>query len=263
MNPAEFANIDRAEQILWWYRGMTAMFLRLTERHLPVRDNLQVLEAGSGTGYFASVLQRRYPWHVIATDLSVDGLRYSRRHGIRQMAAADMRTLPFDNSSFDALFSMDALVHLEAGRESVALGEFARVLRPGGYVALRVSSLDVLRSRHSQFAHERQRFTKERLTRAVRSAGFDILRCTYANALLLPVALARFRVWEPLTRKPPASGVEPVHPALNKLLEMPLQAETVLLSAGFNLPAGQSLLLFGRKAPGGAAGGSSPGHTHG
>lgn len=263
MNPAEFANIDRAEQILWWYRGMTDMFLRLTDKLLPIRDKLQVVETGSGTGYFASVLQRHYPWQVTATDLSLDGLRYSRRHGLRALTAADMRVLPFRRDSFDALFSMDVLVHLEAGREGEALREFARVLRPGGYIALRVSALDILRSRHSQHAHERQRFTKDRLTAVVRSAGFHVLRCTYANSLLLPVALAKFRVWEPLTRKPPTSGVQLVSPALNKLLELPLQAETALLSAGVNLPAGQSLLLFGRKTQGGAEPGSSRGDTRG
>jgi hypothetical protein len=42
-----------------------------------------------------------------------------------------------------------------------------------------------------------------------------MLRCTYANALLMPVALAKFRIWEPLTRQPPASGVQPVPPWLD------------------------------------------------
>jgi len=48
-------------------------------------------------------------------------------------------------------------------------------------------------------------------------AGVRVLRCSYVNSLLLPVALVKFRVWEPLLRKPPASGVEPVAPWLDKL----------------------------------------------
>ena len=35
-------------------------------------------------------------------------------------------------------------------------------------------------------------------------AGIRVLRCTYANSLLLPVALAKFRLWEPLMRQAPA-----------------------------------------------------------
>ena len=34
--------------------------------------------------------------------------------------------------------------------------------------------------------------------------GIRVLRCTYVNSLLLPVALSKFRVWEPLTA--PAAG---------------------------------------------------------
>jgi hypothetical protein len=112
---------------------------------------------------------------------------------------------------------------------------------------LRVSALDVLTSRHSQFAHEKQRFTRSRLIEAVRRHGVEVIRCTYANSLLMPVALAKFRVWEPLTRQPPASGVEPVSPWLNTLLRAPLEIEAKWIGAGFNFPAGQSLYLVGRK----------------
>jgi hypothetical protein len=78
-------------------------------------------------------------------------------------------------------------------------------------------------------------------------AGVRVLRCTYVNSLLLPVALAKFRVWEPLLRKPPASGVEPVAPWLDKLLYAPLALEAAWLGAGHRFPAGQSLVLIGEK----------------
>ncbi|MBM3740630.1 MAG: class I SAM-dependent methyltransferase, partial [Acidobacteria bacterium] len=51
---------------------------------------------------------------------------------------------------------MDVLVHMPPGGEDTPMREVARVLRPGGLLALRVSALDILRSRHSAFAHERQ-----------------------------------------------------------------------------------------------------------
>jgi hypothetical protein len=69
-----------------------------------------------------------------------------------------------------------------------------------------------------------------------------VLRCSYANSLLLPVALAKFRLWEPLLRMPPASGVEPVPGWLDRLLYAPLALEAALLRAGIDLPLGQSLV---------------------
>jgi SAM-dependent methyltransferase len=207
-----------------------------------------VLEAGCGTGHFAALAESRYGWPVFPVDLSWEGLSCGRRAGARRLAQADVANLPFPADSFDLVLCLDVLVHFSQGEEGRALAEFARVLKPGGRLLLRVAALDVLRSRHSEFAEERQRFTRKRLLRAVEEHGFRVLRCTYANSLLLPVALARFRVWEPLTRKAPQSGTAPVAPWLDRLLYLPLAAESRWIGAGGNFPAGQSLLLLGEKA---------------
>jgi SAM-dependent methyltransferase len=55
------------------------------------------------------------------------------RHRALEGAVADVRALPFDHDSFDAVVSNSTLDHLE-GREEVAmaLGEIRRVIRPGG-----------------------------------------------------------------------------------------------------------------------------------
>jgi hypothetical protein len=143
---------------------------------------------------------------------------------------------------------MDVVVHLPRGKEDKPLAEFARVLEPGGLLALRVSALDILRSQHSEFAHERQRFTKSRLLALAERHGFRTLRCTYANSLLMPVALFKFRLVEPLLGGQASSGVEPVAPWLDSLLYAPLAAEAALLAGGVNLPLGQSLILLAEKS---------------
>jgi hypothetical protein len=73
------------------------------------------------------------------------------------------------------------------------------------------------------------------------------LRCTYANSLLLPVAAAKFRIWEPLLRRPPRSGVEPVPGWLDRILYASLAWEAGWVGKGRNLPAGQSLLWIGER----------------
>jgi SAM-dependent methyltransferase len=225
---------------------MNRILFRMLQDVAGDRRFNRVLEAGCGTGYFASLLKER-GWPVCAIDLGMEGLRYARGSGIDRIAQADVRHLPFPDESFDALFSMDVLVHMQRGEESQALRELARVIEPGGLLVMRVSAFDLLRSRHSEFVGENQRFTRGRLLRQARNAGFHPIRCTYANALLLPVALAKFRLWEPLTGQKPASGVQPVHPTLNKMLHAPLALESRLIGAGINLPVGQSVVLAARK----------------
>jgi hypothetical protein len=106
----------------------------------------------------------------------------------------------------------------------------------------------MLRSRHSLFAQERQRFTLGRIERAVEERGFRVERATYLNSFLMPVALFKFRIWEPLTRAPAASGVEPVPAWLDRLLYAPLHLEASMLSRGMSFAAGQSILLLARKS---------------
>jgi SAM-dependent methyltransferase len=247
MNPAEFANIAKSEKEFWWYRGMRKILSGVLDPFLAGRRVTRALEVGCGTGYFSRVCQERYGWPVYPLDLGWEGLRYCQEMGLDRLVQADMRALPFQAGAFDLLMSLDVIVHLPRGEEDEAVREMARVLAPGGLLAVRTSALDILRSRHSEFAGERQRFTRGRLEAAVKRQGIRVLRSTYANSLLMPVALARFRLWEPLTRQPAASGVEPVAPWLDRLLYAPLTAEFAWLSAGFNLPVGQSIILIGEK----------------
>ena len=97
------------------------------------------------------------------------------------------------------------------------------------------------------FVEERQRYTKRRLRHLCRKAGLEVRRLTYLNSFLLPVAFLKFRVWEPLTGAAPTSGVAMPPPWLNRLLELPLRAESALVGAKVNLPLGQSLLLAASK----------------
>ncbi len=249
MNPAEFSNIARSEQRFWWYRGMNRILFRLLDPIARSHHFDRILEAGCGTGYLASLLERRYRWRMFPVDLGWQGLQHAQSLGLSRLAQANIARLPFPDAMFDALLSMDVIVHFPRGEEGAAMSELTRVLAPGGLLAMRVSALDILRSRHSEFAHERQRFTRARLVRLAESCGISVERCTYANSFLLPVALAKFRIWEPLTGRSPSSGVEPVHRILDRLLGAPFRLEAACIGAGINLPLGQSLLLLGYKRP--------------
>jgi len=247
MNPTEFSNIAAAESAHWWYRGMFRILDGILDRHLAPLKPRRIIEAGCGTGYTASILQAERGWRIFPVDLGWDGLAYARASGLARLTNADVRQLPFAEASCDALLSLDVIVHLERGEEGAALKEFARVLRPGGRLVVRVAALDALRSRHSIFIDERQRFTRRRLVEAAKRCGFHVIRATYCNTLLVPVAWFLFRIWEPLTGKAPQSGVALPANSLNTLLEIPLRAESLWLGAGLNLPIGQSLILVAEK----------------
>jgi SAM-dependent methyltransferase len=251
INPAEFAHIFATEESFWWFRGMDRMLWQFLDPHLSAFAGVPACEVGCGTGWVSQQLRQRYPaCPVTSLDLEQEGLSYASRRGLTELVVGDIRMLPLANEAYRLLLALDVIAHLVPGEEQYAADEFARVLQPGGILVLRASAFDWLRSRHSAFVHERQRVTKARLRPVLDRAGFQILRATYANTLLLPVSLLKFRIWEPLVKAKPKSGLQPIHPALNCALECVLRMETAWLRSGRNLPVGQSLWVIARKREG-------------
>ena len=247
MNPAEFDFIARAEQHFWWYRGMQQIMFALLDK-VNLKSGSRVLEAGCGTGFFAKSLAERYAWRMVPVDLGAEGLVYAKGMGLSCLVQSDIVGLPFRDSSFDAVVSMDVVVHLPRGEEEKAFSEFARVINPGGHLILRVSALDILRSQHSIHATERQRFTRSRLIEQIIRNGFTVDWCSYANSILMPIALIKFRIIEPLSGGEPESGVQPVPPWLDAILSAALRFESLCLGRRISFPIGQSLILLARKA---------------
>jgi SAM-dependent methyltransferase len=247
MNPAEFANIAAAERDLWWYRGMKQILFAMLDPIARASHFERVLEAGCGTGHLSATLAARYGWNMTPLDADAAGLGYARDSGLRRLVQGTITALPFRNESFDAMLSIDVIPHLDRGQEHLAFAEFARVLKPGGLLVVRAAAFDALRSRHSEFVNEVQRFTRPQLSAAAERAGLCVERATYANSLLLPIAAFKFRIWEPLTQQAPASGVGPVPGWLDALLYTPLRMEAALIAAGRSLPVGQSVILIARR----------------
>jgi SAM-dependent methyltransferase len=246
-NPSDFANIARTEESFWWFRGMREISFALLDPRIPAGRIRRVLEAGCGTGHFASLLRQRYDAAVVAIDLEWEGIRYCRERHSALPAQASIAALPFPDGAFDLVTNMDVLVHFPEGQEGAPFAELVRVVRPGGLLFLRTAALPIFRSRHSVFTWERQRFTRRRLAALARANHLEILRLTYANFLLTPLAFVKFRLWEPLTRQPPASGLVPLPGWLDPLLYAPLALERWWLAQGGGFPWGQSLYLLARK----------------
>lgn len=100
---------------------------------LPVAADATVLDLGAGTGKLTRILADRYS-RVIA----VEPLAELRTILAERVPAADVRDgaaerIPLGNAEVDAVFAGQAF-HWFAN--AVAVGEIARVLRPGGVLAL-------------------------------------------------------------------------------------------------------------------------------
>ena len=100
---------------------------------LPVASGATVLDLGAGTGKLTRVLARRYA-RVIAVE-PLDGMRAILERVVRDVEAlpGNAEQIPLDDASVDAVFAAQAFHWFDHAR---AIPEIARVLRPGGVLAI-------------------------------------------------------------------------------------------------------------------------------
>lgn len=97
----------------------------------------QVLDVCAGRGHLGEALATTYGVRITFVDLSVAQLGELSRSGRddhRNVCAGDVLRLPFRNGSFDIVVGHSFLHHVRD--VPTALAELARVVRPGGTVAL-------------------------------------------------------------------------------------------------------------------------------
>jgi SAM-dependent methyltransferase len=100
---------------------------------LPLGEDAEVLDVGAGTGKLTRLLTQRYR-RVIAVE-PLDGMRVILERVVpaAESLAGSAEAIPLPDASVDGVFAGQAF-HWFASGEAVA--EFARVLRPGGVLAL-------------------------------------------------------------------------------------------------------------------------------
>ena len=103
-------------------------------REAPVKERLDILDVGTGPGFFAINLALA-GHHVTAVDVTEEMLNHARKNAKAYGAQVDFclnngDSLPFEDESFDLIVNRNVIWNLE--RPERAFKEGIRVLRPGG-----------------------------------------------------------------------------------------------------------------------------------
>ncbi len=235
------------EDTHWWFEGMESITARLLAKAGGLADSRprRILDAGCGTGRNLVFLGRY--GEVVGLDGSAVALECCRERGLEQLVQGTVNALPFADATFDLVTSFD--VWTAAGVDDrAALQESARVLRPGGHLLVRVAAYDWLRSRHDEEWTIQHRYQRRELCAKVRAAGFEILRSSYANTWLLPVALAKRLAerWFPPPEDTSDLELGARRSVGTRLLRALLASEGPWVATS-GLPCGLSLIVLARK----------------
>ncbi|MBA3439612.1 MAG: class I SAM-dependent methyltransferase [Pyrinomonadaceae bacterium] len=255
MQTDDYAHLYALEEEFWWFTGMREITAALLDPFcLPAPGKTRsILDAGCGTGGNLTWLERyagRGP--VVGIDLISDALQFCRARRHPRLTQASVTDLPFADASFDLLTSFDVLVQLPGARsDERAMREMYRVLRPGGIAFVRAAAYEWMRSGHDQALGTQRRYRLGQLVERMEGVGFKILRATYANSRLLPLAMLRRLVLKPIGLADSGSDVKPLSPQLrwlNRLLTSTLQGEARLLQhPQARLKFGLSAICIARK----------------
>jgi len=230
----------------------------------PIRPGEQVLDLGCGFGRHAFEAYRRGA-HVVAVDRSAEELEQvsglfaamaasgeAPAGTLARTVRADLLSLPFPDASFDVVIASEVLEHIPD--DESAMAEIARVVRPGGRVAVTVPRWwpericwALSRDYHEVDGGHVRIYRGDLLAQRLTSAGLVVTGSHHAHALHAPYwwlncALGResipsrlyhrVLVWD-IVKRPwlTRSAEQALNPVLGKSLVMYADAPAALGAA--------------------------------
>ncbi|HET7338283.1 MAG TPA: class I SAM-dependent methyltransferase [Candidatus Dormibacteraeota bacterium] len=231
------------EDVHWWFVARRRIFLGLLDRYLHGTAG-RILDVGCGTGTMLRYLERYGDAEGI--DVDADAIEYCHARGLTRVAQGAADSLPFAEDTFGLVTALDVIEHIEDDRAVFA--ELRRVLRPGGTLLVSVPAYRFLWGRQDDINLHKRRYVAPEIRERLTSAGFEVLRVSYINAILFP-AIAAVRLVRHLLPKPRTLESDFAFPAprpLNFLLAEVFGAERFVVKQ-VDIPFGVSIMALARK----------------
>jgi ubiquinone/menaquinone biosynthesis C-methylase UbiE len=236
----EYRRMAENEDKHWWYAATRALLQQELEGRLPVDGRF--LDAGGGTGATCAWLAEH--GELVASDFVVEAMTmYRELHpGALGYVPADVQHQPFADGSFDAVTCIGVLCHRSIPDPLVAVGELARVVRPGGIVCMWEPGVRRLRRAHDRVTHTARRFSLAEVRSLAERAGLQVERATGAYSFLVPPAAIK----AVLERGRERSDLGKHEGGLGGVLARCAAAERAVLRRT-SLPTGLALVVIARR----------------
>lgn len=142
-----------------------------------------IVDVAGGDGYWAAQLTKAGA-HATAIDIAENKLHRGRKlPQAPGLVKGDALRLPFPDRSVDGLLSICAIEHFPDGE--AALAEMARIIKPGGLLALSADVLSAegrwqqLSKGHRERYHVVETYDLPKLTKLLDAVGFDVERSAH------------------------------------------------------------------------------------
>lgn len=194
LTPEYYGILKAVEEQHPWALAMRSLALDLLRRCTDGVRQPKVLDAGCGAGLFLSKCGEELDGAALTGfDLSLYGLREAQKRGLLRLAAAHSGELPFPSGEFHVVACQDVLQHLTPIEAGQTLQEFARVLRPDGWLLLRTAARRGLPGKKHLDSADYRQWEPEKLQAALAEHGFEVEFLARVN--WLPGLFADLKAW--------------------------------------------------------------------
>lgn len=236
----EYDKMAASEVQHWWYITLHCQIYSTIKNRVASR-NVDILDAGCGTGGLMQYLAKRGYAQVKGFDVSDYAIAHCRSKGldVLQASLTDVAGV-YAGQQFDVITCCDALYFLQTEQQKEVLVQLCRMLRPGGLLILNLPALELFSGIHDISVGIGKRYHHRMLPALLPASSYSY---RYWPVCLSPfIAIARYR-----QRLRMASGgfqinsdVTQPGAVINSVLRLALRLEITLPAI---IPFGSSLFV--------------------
>lgn len=140
-----------------------------------LRPGMSILDAGCGVGQWTDYLLKR-GFRVTSVDSSKEMLMAARREfSAGNFMKMDIRSLRFDDESFDGILAALVLIHFDKTDIPQVIREFKRLLRRNGAICISVWDIDPLKTNLKKVALPETFLSETEMYNYLKSEEFKVV----------------------------------------------------------------------------------------
>lgn len=157
INSAEYEAMYRTESELWWYRILHLKVLRSISSHFPSNKNIEILDAGCGTGGMLQSLKNEGYHHIKGFDFSVDAVRLCKTRGldVEQFSLLEKEEA---TKQYDVVICNDVLYQFDDAEMLQAFQNLSSKVKKGGVLISNNQAFEAFRGTHDIAVGSKRRF---------------------------------------------------------------------------------------------------------
>ncbi len=237
------SSLAEIEDLSFWFRHRNKVISSLVKEFSPSGP---ILDVGGGNGYVSLGLKKN-EFSTIVIEPGKNGAEVAKERGL-EVINSEFNSDLFEKESISAIGLFDVVEHIEDDVNFLKMCK--KNLKPGGFLYITVPAYQSLWSDDDVFAGHYRRYNRKTLSKLLKDSGFEVMRMTmFFSLLIAPIFFLR-TIPSFFGKKVKVDNVVTDHKSqslIGKIAEFIFSFENKLISRGFKIPFGASIVVVARK----------------